>query len=437
MNDLAILEILIAFFLFMPLCRPYVKTLVRIEGFVYFPLIALFCVIALFPAYGFRPECVPLLLFTVLHNILNTRVLFASVGRLRYADDERGPLYFLVMLAFLVITAFIAIRYVPVTDASRLEKTRPLREYDGERGAEYFLRVYDPPAAPSGAPLILAIPPVCGSVALIDKVSASLAESGARVVSFSRKDFDMPALDGDEKIILPEYGNVKKLFSALSGGWKKEKQNAAGRYLEAERAADIRFVLACIEKRFAPAEVLLLGYGAGGSALVLLAEDGRFIRRFPFVAGAIAVESSLLSFYKAQEGPHPAERAAGGSESFIEQKIAGFKSWSGRMKNEAVTVNTPPASLTFPLAFIMSDAFWGTDPRYAPVKALIGENAAMTTLYTPPGAGAADFTDVPEKFPLLSALLHGESGRAWAHYDSVAHTARIILDFNAGLEPPQ
>ena len=92
MNDLAILEILIAFFLFMPLCRPYVKTLVRIEGFVYFPLIALFCVIALFPAYGFRPECVPLLLFTVLHNILNTRVLFASVGRLRYADDERGPL---------------------------------------------------------------------------------------------------------------------------------------------------------------------------------------------------------------------------------------------------------------------------------------------------------------------------------------------------------
>jgi hypothetical protein len=433
MNDLAILEILIAFFLFMPLCRPYIKTLMRIEGFVYFPPIALFCAAALFPAYGFRPECVPLLVVTLLHNMLNTRSLFASIGRLRYADDERGPLSFLIMLALLVASSFIAIRYVPVTDASRMESARIIREYDAERETEYYLRVYENPAAPAGGPFILAVPPVCGSAAIIDKVAAALAKNGARVISFSRKDFDLGALDADGKLLLPEYGVVKKLFSALSGGWKKEKQNEAGRFLETERADDIVFMLSCLKKNFVPAAVIVLGYGAGGAAITALAADESFTRKFPFVTGALAVESSFLSFYQPQTPLYAEEKPAGERDSFFEQKIDGFKNWSGRFKNAPVTVNVPPQRLHFPLAFIMSDALWGTDERYAPVKALAEEGAALITLYTPPGTGAADFTDVPEKFPLLSTLLHGEGARVWTEYDSVSHTARLILDFAAGL----
>jgi dienelactone hydrolase len=437
MNDLAILEILVAFFLFMPLCRPYVKTLMRIEGFVYFPLLALFCAAALFPAYGFRPECVPLLLFTVLQNILNTRSLFASIGRLRYADDERGPFFFLIMLALLALSSFTAIRYVPLTDTSRMENARTLREYDAERGTEYFLRVYENPAAFSKGPFILAVPPICGSAAIIDKVAAALAARGARVVSFSRKGFDLGALDTEGKLLLPEYGVVKKLFSALSGGWKKEKQNEAGRFLETERADDIAFMLRYLEKNLSPSEVLVLGYGAGGSAIAALAADERFIQKFPFVSGAAAVESSLLSFYQPQTPPHAEEKPAARGGSFFEKKWDGFKNWSGRFKNAPVAFHAPPRRLYFPLAFIMSDALWGADERYAPVKAFVEEDGARVTLYTPPGTGAADFTDVPEKFPLLSALLRGEGRRVWTEYDSVSQSARLILDFAAGLESPK
>jgi hypothetical protein len=53
-----------------------------------------------------------------------------------------------------------------------------------------------------------------------------------------------------------------------------------------------------------------------------------------------------------------------------------------------------------------------------------------------PGAGPLDYSDVPEKYPLLSLLFSGDTAPVWAREDYLGGTASLILNFAAAVEQP-
>ena len=75
MPELIILELLAGLFLFLPAARMPSRSRYPLEGIVCLPPLALLIVTGIFPAYGFRPECLPLLVCCVMGNVANSALL--------------------------------------------------------------------------------------------------------------------------------------------------------------------------------------------------------------------------------------------------------------------------------------------------------------------------------------------------------------------------
>ena len=104
MWELIFPEALIALFLILPLIRPLVKNLWAIDGLTWLPFLALGITIGLFPAYGFRPECVPLLIYVIVFNICNIPAVLALLSHLQNDDfRERSPVIIFLSIALLVL----------------------------------------------------------------------------------------------------------------------------------------------------------------------------------------------------------------------------------------------------------------------------------------------------------------------------------------------
>ncbi|MDR2110437.1 MAG: hypothetical protein LBP32_03935, partial [Spirochaetaceae bacterium] len=168
---------------------------------------------------------------------------------------------------------------------------------------------------------MILIPPVVGSIILIDGISGALAERGFTVMTYSRRGFDSPAVDetGKRRGISPAK-NFRLLWAIARGG-KSAAANAAGRVLEEERGKDIVFLLSSIKKNGAVRDLLLpdtdleciflSGYGAGAAALTVLSGSPEFVKNHPAVKGIIAVEGPILSALRGT--PRKTVRAAEGS----------------------------------------------------------------------------------------------------------------------------
>jgi hypothetical protein len=50
-----------------------------------------------------------------------------------------------------------------------------------------------------------------------------------------------------------------------------------------------------------------------------------------------------------------------------------------------------------------------------------------------PGAGPLDYSDVPEKYPILSLLFPGDMAPVWSREDYLPGTASLIVNFTAAL----
>ncbi|MDR2467530.1 MAG: hypothetical protein LBD22_01045 [Spirochaetaceae bacterium] len=437
MADLGILELLIACFLFMPLCKPYFKSLAKIDGFIWLPPLALFCSLALFPAYGFRPECIPLAIYAFINNCLSSRSFFASLTKLRYTDDERGPLYSILMLVFLVGTVFIAIRFLPLTDGKNLTASQTITVRDTLRNNEYYINIYDTSVAAASKPVILAIPPLAGSASIIDQMCTELAKEKVTVVSFSRKGFDIPAFNGEDGIVLPESRVVKNFLASLWNGTQKERENNAGRLLENERIKDLEFVLPFVITNYKPNAVYIIAWGTGASALIELFTSenvhGGLIR------GGIIIEGRLFSFYEL-----PPSETEPYSNSRIASNIAAkhwteFQTWLASLKNKRVVPMPILPKPQIPLLYIASDMISATTAdQQRPYQAALeftrhyGDVMQIRAVH---GAGSADFSDAPLKYPVITTLA-GSLGKRRQPAAEIAHTTqRIILDFIQSLEP--
>jgi hypothetical protein len=189
MWELRILELLAAFFLFLPLIRPFAKKLSSMDGLALLPLFALGICVGLFPAYGIRPECLPLIAYTVFLNFLNLPALGALVRRLGNFR-ERGAMSTGMLLALLIVVTALAMWFAPSLDVGLSDSgVRSAQVRDPERDAVLFLRIYSPDAPPAEEadpakrPLLVLIPPAEGSLLAVDRLCVELSRHGFTVLA--------------------------------------------------------------------------------------------------------------------------------------------------------------------------------------------------------------------------------------------------------------
>jgi hypothetical protein len=452
MQELAVVEILAVLFLFIPLLGPFFKNAGALEGLCFLPVLALGITIGIFPAYGFRPECVPLLLYELAVVIVHIPVIVSILTHLKNDDFyERRIVYSLISLVLLAGTAGAAFYFLPLTDTALLtEGIRSTSLRDVSREEELFLRIYGPiegdaPLPPGGKrrPLLLLVPPAAGSVTMTDRLCDTLRQGGFTVMTYSRRGLDLPAVTSEGKRIGLPWGKLYGLFQTFSRGMLMEKANARGRKLEEERARDIVFLLAQIRanrnlREFSlagadPDCLFLAGYGEGGAALLLLAGSPGFAAQYPAVRGILAVESPVLSILHGEERKTVPPREDAG---WFRSLWAGLSGWAANTGPKKITAMSAAPGPEVPLFLLLSDRV--IDPqyrntRYKTILGVFGNSRAQAVLTAVHGAGPLDYSDIPGKFPLMSALFPGKGKTARDFNQLNRMTAALMINFASPL----
>jgi dienelactone hydrolase len=447
MGELQILEGLIFFLIVLPLLRPFFIKLERLDGLFFLPLLSFGITVAIFPAYGFRPECVPLLVYTFFLALVYVPPVLALLGLFPpVVVPERRPFFDLIVLILLVPVTAIALSFAPSQDTGLVTDgvyTRKVRNPTEE--TEFTLRIYGPGenSLPNSAlrPLMLIVPPVAGSVAVTDQVCRELRERGFVVISYSRLHLDTPQYGENGKKQGISLAAVYRIFRIHTRGFKSLPVNTDGRALEAERIKDINFLLAYIEESprrdsafsgIDTSRIFIAGYGTGGGALIRAAGSPGFIRTYPGVKAVISIEGPVFSAFMGE--PPPVSRAAEGDDSWVRALWAGITRWFSRLGSQKITGVGKIPRPQIPVLYMVSDKALvprHRDGRYAAVfKALEGsrEPAVLAVI---PGAGPLDYSDIPEKFPFYRVLFPGRKQHPWKRRNFARETAGLMTNFAA------
>ncbi len=450
MGEIWIPEMIVCVFLLLFLVRPFFKGLRAIEGLVWLPALGLLITLGIFPAYGFRPECLPLLLFEFALIILNFPSLAASVASGANNNlSERGTVASFIQIAFfavVIIPVFVFSPRISLELAPEGVVTRTLR--DESRKKDYFMRIY---GATDGEqrPLIFLSPPEAGSVFAVDRICASLRDQGFIVISYSRRGFDSPASEEGKKYYASP-ARLRSLWRVFRKGTELKKANDRGKYLEAERRADIEFLLPLIMRNRdtggravvpglagnvpAGIPVFLAGYGAAGSAMIYAAETPDFAARYKNVKGIIAVESRLWSAYYREV---PAAPFVPENAGWFFRFGVGFKSWLQNLKTQKITGVERLPRPRLPVLYIVSDRAFAGDAKssgnvrsnsYQAVLETMKSSSEPAALAAVEGAGPLDYSDFPLTHPLYPRLFPG-AVKAAKPAVPVTDTAGIIGNF--------
>jgi hypothetical protein len=450
MTELIVLESLAFFFLFLPVIQPFIKGLRPIDGLAWLTVLALGIIIILFPAYGFRPECIPLLIYAVFFNIANIRQILSITHRIQnddFLERSRGLAVF--QTTALVFVTAIGIYFFPVKEAALVENAvSSVLVYDEEHDNRYFIRVYGPPDAGDTSPAenrpvltlrpaLLVVPPLTGSIMMIDRLCAALRDGGFTVISYSRPGLDFPAFDRNGRALMPPPENILNIFRSHIRGRASAAANKAGRFLETERQNDIRFLLNLIRRNRgipgyteAPGNrtdwdgVFAAGYGAGGSALLSLSGEGAAFR------GIVVIESEILSAYRESERPPVPELSR--DANWFQAFWAGISSRAEEAVSGKIAGIGETPDPQAPVCFIASSRARDDkerNGRYAAMLQVFRTTAVPVILVSVPGAGLPDYSDAPEKYPLYPVLFPGPGERLWPLSSCIPGTAALIVNF--------
>jgi hypothetical protein len=455
MWELRTLELLIALFLLLPLIRPFFKGFWAMDGLAILPLFALGVGIGIFPAYGLRPECVPLVLYTIFANLANRSALGAVFGRLKNDDfRDRGLVKSCILLTLLGAVTVLAVCFAPAGDTALAGSgARSATIRDEGRRVDLFMRVYAP-ETPAGAgekrPLMILLPPAAGSLLGVDRLCGELSRKGFTTLAYSRRGVDAPAVqpNGRKRLLSP--AGTLRLLRAIFQGTRWTRANALGRALEDERKQDLAFLLGSLGNRGDAASkealeallgedtdrgvVFIAGYGAGGAAAASLSAEPGFAARNPPVRGIIGLESPILSALEQeppQRAPAASRRQGGALGSFLAalgEKAAGL---GPKRVRGLGRVPCPEV----PALFILSDralsASWRQEQRYLSILETYRRAIRPAALVMVDGAGPLDYSDAPEKYPLLCRLFPGRAPRLWDREEYLGGTASLIANFSA------
>jgi hypothetical protein len=423
MREIWIPELLAALFTLVFLIRPLFKGLWSLDGIAWFPILSLGVAAALFPAYGFRPECLPFLAYQGITALISVRPLLAGARR---GFRERASLFIIPAIVFLAFFTGIALCFAPLDPLPT--EARLVRV----PGRDYSLRIFD--ARPSRGLIFLA-PPEFGGVRAVDGVCAALAERGFTVISYTRSGLRSPL-------------KMAGLWSGFRRGTVLKKANERGRALEEEKRREIEFILSYTRENLgtlAPASeggpLFLAGWGPGGSALYYLVSEqiappGRFSPSgrarggniFDGVRGLVTVESRLWSAWEAEVPPAvEAEPSRNPLRRFL-----GFAGrWFARLRPEKIRGPAEARPPAIPLLCLVSDrAFDGEPARrdYAALFAGLRNSRFPAALAALKGAGPLDYSDFPAEYPLYSALFPGGERKLFTRRPA-EDTAGIIARF--------
>jgi dienelactone hydrolase len=440
MQEIIIPEILTGFFITVSLLRPFIKKLWDQEGLIWFPFLALGVVAALFPAYGFRPECIPLLIYGFFYAVFNLPLLFSFLNHSHNKDFwGQSHAFRIVLLVLFIPVLGIALFFAPAPAPDpALPETgvASVMLIDEQRGERLFLQIYnarddEEARRRTGGrrPLLIVIPPVSGSIPVIGQVCRELRDAGFTVLTYSRQGFDSPAIGPDGKAYGLSLNKRLRLFRAEARGRTIVAANLLGRSLEEGRRQDILFLLDMIgentplpvSEAYIPVieaipartdlrAVFLVGYDAGGSALLDLAGSPDFTARYPAVKGVIAVESPLFSVLTGEELP-PAPPP---NDNWFIAVWSGIRSRAAALRKRRITGIGEVPLPNVPVCLILSDKVANPryrEDRYAAILKVFRSAAGPAVLTAAVGAGPLDYSDVPVKFPLYSVLRPG-NGKA-------------------------
>jgi hypothetical protein len=480
MNEIWIPEAIITFFIILALLGPFFKKLLAIAGLIWLPFAALCITIGIFPAYGFRPECIPLLIYEIFYNISNIPLLISgAVSRSHNNLHDRGLIFTIpafVLFSAAVLFMFVFSPRIPTgltTEGIRTEKIT-----NKTKNRDYTLRIYIPPGLSGSAEqsFIFVAPPEAGALSAVDRVCAKLRDRGFTVISYFRWNILLPALREEDGTSFPALagasgrispGRVYRHWRAFRKGTVLKKANEQGQALETEQREDLEFVIAQVRRisaaagaapdggrRLSPPErpLVLAGFGASGSALVNLAESPDFASRFGNVPGIIAVESRLWSAYRSD--PPVFSPAPEGASGFLRFRT-GVANWFAglRVRRTSGFGRLPRPSV--PVLYLVSDlaleehpiprpgeeidgsaggglnTLFGSNP-YGAVFETMRNSSSPAALAALEGAGPLDYYDYPLSQPLYSFLFQGRKKEAKSS-NPLEDTVSLIGNFAAML----
>ncbi|GHV86163.1 hypothetical protein AGMMS50230_17710 [Spirochaetia bacterium] len=453
--ELRVLELFAAFFLFLSIIRPLVRGLWKLDGLAACPLLALAIMAGIFPAYGFRPECIPLLgfaLFLSFANFSDLGALFLGLQSDSFRD--KGLIFTLASAAAFAFTLWITLQYAPPMDMELSTQGVERLFLRDQQGAELYLRIYGPETAETaetdlavdeadltlgeadlagpGRPLLILLPPVAGSFTVSDTVCLRLRDRGFTVLSYSRPGFDSPSFNREGMPVRLFIPGLFRLGNSLIRGRKDAAANAGGRDLEAGRQQDTEFLLLelrqnkTLQDKLGYADrntIFLAGYGAGGAALTRLSGQDTFAARFPQVRGIVAVEAPLLSSLAGEPRVSKEEPRV---SAFFQEIETFFQSLVPRKITHISNVPQPGLPVLFILSGRVIEERAG---RYETILRTMGASRNMALLAAVPGAGPFDYSDSPRYYPLLSVLFRGADGTEFRGGPEL--TASLITNFAA------
>jgi dienelactone hydrolase len=430
MKEIWIPELISALLLLLFLFRPLIKGLWPLEGLNWFPVLAFGITLCLFPAYGFRPECVPLLLYFTVLALLNMPF--------RHKDDfhDQRLIFILPAALILALTMAVALIFAPAEFPAPATAPKIVTVQDERQNRNYTLHIFGP--AENAArqsrqrrPLLLLIPPEAGGVSTVDVLCASLADRGFTVISYARQGFDS---------LTP--AKLSRIWQSFRRGTVSKKANDFGQALETGRREDLEFLLPYLRRNgntivpgTDPETLIVAGCGAGGAAAAYLAADPAFIAQNKQLRGIVAVESGFWSVYRPEERstlPVPA------SANWFKKAWITVQNWfAGLPPLKMAGLGTVPRP-GVPALYLVSDHALepqAAQTRYAAAFNLLRNTApAPAALIALKGAGPLDYTDYPAEYPLYSALFPGQEKKAGLRaQDCIEDTAAVITGFAASV----
>jgi hypothetical protein len=442
MREIWIPELISSLMIFFFLIRPLIKGLWPLDGIAWFPLLAFGILLASFPAYGFRPECIPLL---INHGVFALASLGSLFKEARPKNAFRGRIIPLILLKIVILGALttITLFFAPLIPIEYKNETRTVNIRNEARGQDYTLYVYEAPSSSTeGAaqgsprkPLLFLIPPDTGSAGAVDRLCTTLMDRGFSVLSYQRRGFDF-------------LGKVYAWWQSHNWGTAFKSANNAGRTLEEKRREEIEFLLPYIRQNNLfliptadPDSTILVGLDAGGAALIYLADSAADVsyangRQGGIIGngvrGIVAVESRFWSIWNEEE--RQAAPVSRETNWFLRGK-AGLLNWLAGLSPIKITgLGGPLPKPRLPILYLASDQAFGsksTEQDYAAVFAVLGSSANPAAIAAFDGAGPLDYTDYPVDYPLYSSLFPGDRRIGLQSEDFTGKTADLIANFTA------
>jgi len=414
----------------------------EIAGLAVLPIIALLLSIASFPAFGFRPELLPLAFFTLFSSIGSIPRLSDMAHKLRTDNYDGRWVFSLIKLMILLSVALFALLFLPKVEpvgwiAERTERddtqviiTRTIELTDDVRKVEWNVNAYHSrrniiedsnfKTTKSRMPIVLVACPILGSLAFYEEYCTSLASEGFLVVAFARKiNFNSGKLFG-------AYWDV--IFSSLFSGRTIEADRVASR-MEQDLVSDFSYLLQWLKSDIGTnkleypgldsAPLSVAGFGSGGAAALMYGVQSE---EYSDLVACISVEGVPASFRQTEirmgdiKNKHTRSASVGRKVFLvIKENLLAVKRKIGF--DGYLFVGKVPESAV-PNLMVVSDKIGDTDNRdgrYAVLLRFLRVAKAMSALVSFEGAGFLDFTDAPRKYPVFSVFNRGLKPRVeWA-----------------------